>query len=60
MTARAAAMVSRRRRRLASGPDGGETIDLDWFRPEDLPTVDLGPFAEATFEELGWLEPSPE
>ncbi|TML86569.1 MAG: NUDIX domain-containing protein [Actinobacteria bacterium] len=41
-------------------PDGGETIDLDWFRPEDLPTVDLGPFAEATFEELGWLEPSPE
>ena len=42
-------------------PDGDETIDLDWFRPEDLPTVHLGPFAEATFEELGWLgEPSPE
>ena len=35
--------------------DGDETIELGWFRLEDLKTIDLGTIAQATFEELGWL-----
>lgn len=35
--------------------DGDETIELGWFRFDDLRTSDLGTFAEVTFEELGWL-----
>ena len=29
---------------------GDETFEVDWFRPEELSRVDLGSFAEATFE----------
>jgi ADP-ribose pyrophosphatase YjhB (NUDIX family) len=36
-------------------PDHDETIEVGWFRPEDLPGADLGPLARATFEELDWL-----
>ncbi len=39
----------------AERPDGDETLEVGWFAPEDLSTIDLGPFARATFEALGWL-----
>jgi ADP-ribose pyrophosphatase YjhB (NUDIX family) len=35
--------------------DGDETIELGWFRLEDLGTIELGTVAQATLEELGWL-----
>ncbi len=44
--------------RVSSGsarPDDDETIEVGWFRPEDLAGADLGPLARATFEELDWL-----
>jgi ADP-ribose pyrophosphatase YjhB (NUDIX family) len=37
-------------------PDHDETVEVGWFRPEDLPGADLGPLARATFEELNWLK----
>ena len=36
-------------------PDDEETDAVEWVAPEDLPTLDLGPFARATFEALGLL-----
>ncbi len=39
-------------------PDGDETVEVDWFWPEDLAKIGLGPFAVATFDELGWLHRS--
>lgn len=44
--------------RVAGGierPDGDETAEVGWYRPEDLAGVNLGSFASATLVELGWL-----
>jgi ADP-ribose pyrophosphatase YjhB (NUDIX family) len=43
----------------AERPDGVETTEVAWFAPDDLDEVDLGPFARATFRELGWLAAPP-
>jgi len=36
-------------------PDGDETTEVGWFAPEELGSLDLGTFARATFDELGWF-----
>lgn len=36
-------------------PDGDETTECGWFRLEELPGIDLGPIARATFDALGWI-----
>ncbi len=39
----------------APTPDGDETIDAAWFAPEELPELDLRPFARAALTQLGIL-----
>lgn len=39
----------------APTPDGDETIDAAWFAPEELPGLDLRPFARAALTQLGIL-----
>lgn len=47
--------------RGSARPDGDETVEVAWFTPEELTSLDLGPLARSTFEELDWLrEPSPQ
>ena len=36
-------------------PDGDETVAVGWFRPDELASLELGPFARATLEALDWL-----
>jgi 8-oxo-dGTP pyrophosphatase MutT (NUDIX family) len=34
-------------------PDGDETSEVGWFRPEELPVGDMGPLTRAIFRDLG-------
>jgi ADP-ribose pyrophosphatase YjhB (NUDIX family) len=46
--------------RVAGGTghaDGDEVVELGWFRPADVARADLGAFAAATFDALGWPLP---
>ena len=36
-------------------PDGDETTEVAWFARDELAGAELGPFARATFETLGWI-----
>ena len=36
-------------------PDGDETLEVDWHPIGGLATLELTPFARATFAALGWL-----
>ena len=37
-------------------PDGEETSDVGWFRPQELPLDQMGGLTKALFLDLGWVE----
>jgi ADP-ribose pyrophosphatase YjhB (NUDIX family) len=38
-------------------PDGDETVEVGWFGPGELSSLDLGPLATTALEALHWLMP---